>query len=148
MSTRSILHGWPALPLLCVLVACVQTKAAVLDVSAQRGPICPNGVKIFPDTSTIGGPWEAVAMLTSTGSTSMTSVAGMMNSQRQKAAQVGANGVVLGKVNEPGAGAKVAGAFLGTGTNRNGDAMAIYIPGDSARVQRACIGVQNRVEVR
>ena len=130
--------------LLAPAVACVQTKAAVLDVTAQRAPICSDAVKIFPDSASISQPWEAVAMLTSTGATGSTSVAGMMNSQRQKAAQVGANGVILGKVNEPGSGAKVVGAFLGTGTQRTGDAMAIWVPGDTGRITLACDGIKNR----
>ena len=135
------------IPVLLSVVSggCVQTKAAVVDVSAQRAPICPDGVKLFQDSSAIGQPWELVAILTSTGETGSTSVAGMMNSQRKKAAKVGANGVILGRVNEPSSGAKVAGAFLGTGTRRTGDAMAIFIPGDSERVARACVGAENRV---
>lgn len=133
-------------PLLLMLLGsgCVQTKAAVLDVSAQRAPICSNGVKLYPDSASVGQPWELIAILTSTGQTGSTSVAGMMNSQRQKAAPVGANGVILGHDTEPGSGAKVAGAFLGTGTQRTGDAKAILVPGDSERVARACNGTQNR----
>ena len=34
------------------------------------------------------------------------------------------------------AGAKVAGALFGTGTERTGQAMAIYVPGDTATIQK------------
>ena len=137
----------PALILLA-LVACVQTNAAVLDVTAQRAPICPDGVKIFTDTSEIGGPYTPVALLNSTGESSWTSEEQMLNSQRRKAAELGANGVLFAQIQEASAGAKVAGAFLGTGSQRKGRATAILVPGDSARVQLACEGVRNRREIR
>lgn len=61
-----------------------------------------------------------------------------MKSQRKKAAEVGANGIILGGIDEPGAMAKVMGGFLGTGTSRKGKALAIYIPADSARIEALC----------
>ena len=130
------------------LGACVRTNAAVLDVTAQRAPICPNGVKIFTDTAQIGGPYQAVALLNSTGESNWTSEQQMLESQRQKAAEVGANGILFTGIQEASAGAKVAAAFLGTGTQRKGHATAIFVPGDSARVAAACDGIANRMEVR
>lgn len=130
--------------LLLLVPACVQTNAAVLDVTAKRAPICPNGVKIFPDTSAIGGKYEEVAILNSTGESDWTSEEGMLNSQRQKAAELGANGVLFQAINEASAGAKVAAAIFRTGTERKGHSLAIYVPADSARVAAACDGTKNR----
>lgn len=127
-----------------VLAACVQTNAAVLDVTVVRAPICPDGVKIFPDTASIGGAYERVAILTSTGSSDYTSANGMLNSQRQRAAALGANGVLVGQIHEASSGAKVAGAIFGVSTQRTGEALAINVPGDSTRVARACDGTKNR----
>ena len=79
-----------------------------------------------------------MALLNSAGSTAFTSEAGMMKSQRQKAADIGATGVILTGIDEPGAGAKVAGAFLGTGTERKGKALAIFAPADTAKVYGVC----------
>ena len=134
--------------MLCALAACVQTNAAVLDVTARRAPICPNGVKIFTDTASIGGSYVAVALLNSTGESNWTSEQQMLESQRKKAAQVGANGILFTGIQEASSGAKVAAAFLGTGTQRKGHATAIFVPGDSARVAAACNGVTNRMEVQ
>jgi hypothetical protein len=77
-------------------------------------------------------------LLNSTGSTGFTSESGMMKSMRKKAADVGANGIIMGNIDEPGAGAKVVGAFLGTGTQRKGKSVAILVPSDSVRVQQVC----------
>jgi uncharacterized protein YpmB len=62
----------------------------------------------------------------------------MINSQRKKAAKIGANGLILGDVRDASTGAKVAQALLGTSANRKGKAIAIYIPEDTARVRQAC----------
>ena len=43
-----------------------------------------------------------------------------------------------GSIDEPGAGAKVAGAFLGTGTERKEKSVAIFVPEDMGRVRRVC----------
>lgn len=148
ISTRRARHLLTAALLAGALGACVQTNAAVLDVTAQRAPICPNGVKIFTDTAQIGGPYQAVALLNSTGESTWTSEQQMLESQRRKAAEVGANGVLFTAIQEASSGAKVAAAFLGTGTQRKGRSTAIYVPSDSARVAAACIGTTNRLEVR
>ncbi len=65
----------------------------------------------------------------------------MIKSQRGKAAQMGANGIILGGIDEPSAGAKVAGAFLGTPVERKGKALAIWVPADSARTRAICDSV-------
>ncbi len=67
-----------------------------------------------------------------------TNESNMAGSMRKKAAEVGANGIIMGNIDEPSAGAKVAAAVFGTSTERKGKAVAIYIPADSARVQQAC----------
>jgi hypothetical protein len=127
-----------------MFVACVHTNAAVLDVTQQFAPICPDGVKVFPDTTGIARPYQQVALLNSTGESGSTSEGGMIKSQRQKAAKLGANGIILGGFQEPRAGTKIIGAVLGTGSQRKGSAMAIYIPADTSRVRVACNGTENR----
>lgn len=68
------------------------------------------------------------------GEASWTNEEKMFNSMRKKAGEMGANGIILDAISEPGAGAKVAGAILGTGVERKGKAIAIYVfPADSVR---------------
>ncbi len=130
----------------CVLggVACVHTNAAVMDVTEKRAPLCADGVKVFSDTSKIRQTYQEVALLNSKGESGSTSEAGMIKNQRKKAAELGANALVLTGFQEPKAGTKIVGALLGTGAERNGSALAIYVPGDSARVRQACNGTNNR----
>lgn len=119
-------------------VACTRTNAALMDNSVHLARTCPDAVKMYTSPSTVGAPYQEVALLNSTASTGFTSEAGMMKSMRKKAAEVGANGIIMGNIDEPSAGAKVAGAFLGTGTERKGKSVAIYVASDSARVRTVC----------
>jgi hypothetical protein len=68
----------------------------------------------------------------------------MYESMRRKAAQLGANGVILAPVQEPKAGTNIIGALFGTGAERKGGATAIWVQGDSARIEQACEGTRNR----
>lgn len=60
----------------------------------------------------------------------------MIAAARKMAAQIGANGILMPKVQEPSAGAKVAAALLGVGTTRRGEIVAIFYR-DTARTDAA-----------
>lgn len=94
-------------------------------------------------TSAPGNRGGVLDILNSSGETGSTSERGMYDSMRKKAAEAGANGIILGNIVEPTAGTKIVGALFGTGSQRKGTSTAIYIPSDSTRVQ-ACNGVENR----
>jgi hypothetical protein len=121
-----------------VFAACTQTNAALMDNSVHLARTCPDGVKIYTSPAKVGTTYTEVALLNSAGNTGFTTESGMMKSMRKKAAEVGANGIIMSEIAEPGAGAKVAGAFLGTGTERKGKSVAIFVPEDTGRVRRVC----------
>jgi hypothetical protein len=93
---------------------------------------------LYTTPASVGGPYTEVALLNSTGASGWTTESGMMKSMRKKAADVGANGIIMGNIDEPGAGAKVAAAVFGTATERKGKSVAIYVPTDTARVRDVC----------
>jgi hypothetical protein len=123
-----------------VFAACTQTNAALMDNSVHLARTCPDGVKIYTSPAKVGTTYTEVALLNSAGSTGFTTESGMMKSMRKKAAEVGANGIIMSGIDEPGAGAKVAAAFLGTGTERKGKSVAIFVPEDTGKVRRVCKG--------
>ena len=127
-----------------LLAACVSTNAVQLNPSAQRAPVCTNAVQLYTDSSRVGKAFEELAILNSKGESGMTSERGMYESMRRKAAQLGANGVILAPVQEPKAGTKIIGALFGTGAERKGGAIAIWVPGDSGRIAESCEGNRNR----
>lgn len=61
------------------------------------------------------------------GESSWTNENQMLSAARKKAATMGANGIILGSVQEPSSGAKVAGALLGIATMRRGEVVAIRV---------------------
>lgn len=118
--------------------ACTRTNVALLDQSLRPPPTCEEGILMYTSPDRAPSGYVELALLNSAGSTAFTSEAGMMKSQRQKAADIGATGIILGGIDEPGAGAKVAGAFLGTGTERKGKAVAIFAVTDTSKVYGVC----------
>lgn len=51
----------------------------------------------------------------------------MFESMKKKAGEMGANGVILDALTEPGSGAKVAAAIFGVSAQRKGKALAIWV---------------------
>jgi hypothetical protein len=120
-----------SLLLLTGSVACVQTNAVVLNpTAAPLRPIAPDSVRIFMSEAELDTlAFTRVAIIEATGSGEFTSQAKMIEAMREKASKLGANGILVPTIAEPGAGAKVAGAIFGTGTERKGSVVAIYITG-------------------
>ena len=124
--------------ILMVTAACVQTNAAVMDQSLKLARTCPMAVKLYSSPATVGAEYQEIALLNSSGVSDFTNESQMMTSMRQAAAKLGATGVIMGNIDEPSAGAKVAAAVFKTMTERKGKSVAIYVPGDSARVAGIC----------
>lgn len=68
----------------------------------------------------------------------------MIQSMRDKAAEVGANGIILSGIDEPSALTKVIGQVAKTGSQRKGKAMAIYIPSDSTNTATTCANASKK----
>ena len=139
------------------LAAChsVSTNATLIDPTAHLARTCPAAVKLFTTPDRVQQPYHEVALLSSRGKTSYSSEDDMIKSMREKAARVGANGIILSGIDEPSAMAKIAGQvaqvavdaagmFGDISAERNGRAMAIYVPADSARTITACADVKKR----
>lgn len=139
------------LPVAALLSACrsVSTNATLIDPTSHLVRTCPTAVKLFTTPDRVQQPYREVALLNSSGQTSYSSESDMIKSMRERAAKVGANGLILNGIDEPSAMAKLAGvaaqvAADATGqiaqisAERKGRAMAIYIPADSSRTTAAC----------
>jgi hypothetical protein len=126
--------------LLALATGCVHTNASVLDPTLTYRKTCPNAVQVFTTAERVPSAYREVALLNSKGESSWTDEKGMLESQRRKAAEVGANGLILGETREPNAGTKIIGSLFGTGAERKGRAIAIWIPEDSERTREICSG--------
>ena len=121
-----------------ICVSCITTNAVRLDESIALAPICPAGVRVFTDSSKVGQPYQEIALIDSKGDDEMTGESGMLQSEKRKAADLGANGLILGVMQGASTGAKVWHALLWTKADRKAKATAIYIAADSLRVRTAC----------
>jgi hypothetical protein len=110
-----------------MLCACVSTNAAVMNTSLIRPAIHPDSVVIYRTADQVPRKYDEIALLNSKGDVDMTDEAKMFKSMRKKAAELGANGVILGEMKDPGTGAKVAKVLIGTSANRKGKSVAIYV---------------------
>ena len=116
-----------------VLSGCVSTNATMLGTATMhRAAIPQQTVKLYRSADQVPGKYEEIALLHSHGASTMTSEPQMLESMKRKAAELGANGVILDALTEPSAGAKIAGAFLGYAPQRTGKSVAIYVypPGE------------------
>ena len=122
-----------AVSVAALVVACVQTNAVRLGNAPVREPVPEDQVVVYRTADQVPRRYEEIALLNAKGEASWTNEEKMFNSMRKKAGEMGANAIILDAISEPGAGAKVAGALLGTGAERKGKAIAIYVfPADSA----------------
>lgn len=128
-----------ALTAAALLSGCVTTNAAVLGTQSEKRPaLLPADVALYRFASQVPGRYEEIALLNSAGDSSFTDEAKMFMSMKKKAGELGANGVILDALSEPGAGAKVAAAIFGVSAQRKGKAIAIYMfPGTQAQVPAA-----------
>lgn len=129
--------------LLLPLAACVQTNATLLNPSpVARATVDPATVRIYRTADQIGHRFEELAILNSTGESSWTNEHNMLESMRRKAGALGANAIILDDIREASAGAKVAGAFLGTGSERKGRSVAVFVfyPDSAAAAARNTTG--------
>lgn len=118
------------LSLLAVAVlatACVSANAVRLGDGPLRPPSPEDKVVIYRTAERVPGKYEEIALINASGESSYTDEEQMFKAMRKKAAELGANALILDAVNEPGAGAKVAAAIFGVGANRKGKAIAIYV---------------------
>lgn len=112
---------------LAILAACVTTNATRLGSGPIRPKIPAEQVVLYRTAEQVPNRYEEIAILHSEGEVSWTDEADMYESMKKKAAELGANAIILDALSEPSAGAKVAGAFLGTGAERKGKAIAIFV---------------------
>lgn len=105
---------------------CISTQATRLG-SSDRPSVSEDAVRVYRTAETIGCEYEEVAIINAQGSSGMTNENQMIRAAKKRAAKSGANALVLSRINEPSAGAKVAGAIFGVSPERRGEMIAVYV---------------------
>jgi hypothetical protein len=123
---------------LCFMASCRTTKAVQLGtMTAGRPPVPWDKVLVFRSAADVPGKYEEVALIESSADTMWTTKAGMWKSMKKKAGGLGCNAIILDAESEPKAGTKIlAAALLGTGAERRGKAIGIYIYPDETAIKK------------
>jgi len=87
----------------------------------------PEEVTIYLEDEDIPGDFEKIAILNASGATQWSTLNQMYRALKNKAALIGANGILVLKVNEPSAGAKIAAEMSKTVTFRKAEMLAILV---------------------
>ena len=116
---------------LLFLAGCVFTQATMLDGTAYL-PVDADDVVLYldeADIEDIEDEWESIAIIHAQGDATWTRESKMLKAARKRAGKIGANGILIEDINEPSAGAQIAGEILGTGSTRRGRMIAIRVFG-------------------
>jgi len=138
----SLIVARPTLAVACVaLVAACAARSHIVATNPALSlpPTCADAVPVYPDREHVPYDYYEVALITAEGNSVYAGNGDLLKAIRNKAAAVGANGVVLSSLGATHATVKVIGAALGSNdAERKGRAIAIWMPSDTARVREAC----------
>lgn len=114
-----------------LIVSCVSTTATMLGgaVRPETAQLQPEQIVIYRNAEQIGKPFREIAILNSSGSSVYTSMGQFYISMQTRAAEAGANAVIIGENHEPSTAAEIAAVFLGSPSTRKSEATAIWVEG-------------------
>ncbi|MEA2764858.1 MAG: hypothetical protein QOK07_1262 [Gemmatimonadaceae bacterium] len=102
-------------------------------------PTCTDAVAAYGDRDQVPYDYYEVALVTAEGNSVYTGNGDLLKAMRSNAASVGANGLVINSLGATHATVKIIGAAVGgNDADRKGQAIAIWMPSDTARVREAC----------
>ena len=117
----------PLVGLTLVISACVTVNKTVLDQSFVAAPVPKEDVHIYLPGDEVP-EHTRIAILHAEGDVDLTDESDMIDKLREEAGKLGANAIIMGELKDPGTGAMVANAILGTDAERKGQAIAIFVP--------------------
>jgi hypothetical protein len=98
-------------------------------------------VRVYPGHDHVPYDYYEIALISAEGNSVYSGNGDLLKSIRNQAASLGSNGVVVDSLRASHATVKILGAALGgNDADRKGQAVAIWMPSDTARVREACSG--------
>ncbi len=122
------------------LTACrTHNSIVATNPALALSPTCTDAVSAYADRDHVPYDYYELARVTAEGNSVYTGNGDLLKAMRSKAASVGANGLVINSLGATHATVKVIGAAVGgNDAERKGQAIAIWMPSDTARVREAC----------
>ena len=138
---RTDLPRLVSLTLLAAMTACgARSHIVARNLALTLAPTCADAVRVY-SSDEVPYDYYEIALVSAEGNSVYTGNGDLLKSVRNQAASVGANGVVVDSLRATHATVKVLGAALGgRDAERKAQAIAIWMPSDTARVREACSG--------
>ena len=132
-----------AVPLVVAALAAsacgVRTKTTDVSPTMSRAPTCDEAVDVYKSRAEVPYDYYELAWINAEGNSVWTTDGQITAQIKKKAAENGANGIIVNDFTESKATTKVIGAAVGGNTaDTKTSALAIYMPGDANRVTLKC----------
>lgn len=130
--------------LACVLAvgsACGGVKKTTTDINPNisRAPTCANAIAVYNSRADVPYDYYELAWIEASGNSVWTTDNQLQTQIRNGAAKVGANAVIVNPVSQSKSTVKILGEAIGSSSaTQKASALAVYMPGDAARVRQAC----------
>ena len=117
----------------------VRTHTTDVSPALARAATCDEAVDVYTSRAAVPHDYYELAWISAEGNSVYTSEGKITSQVRKKAADVGANAIIVNDFKESGATAKVVGAALGSASaDSKVSARAIYMPDEADRVRLKC----------
>lgn len=141
MNGITTLKGIALASALAVSGACAGVRKTTTDLnpSITRPPTCAAAIAVYNSRADVPYDYYELAWIQASGNSVWTTDNQLQTQIRNGAAKVGANAVIVNPVTQSKSTVKVLGEAIGTSSaTQKATALAIYMPGDAARVTTAC----------
>src|SRR2546423_15454943 len=142
----SRMNTFKAIAVTCAVAAasaCAGVKKTTTDLnpSVSRPSTCAAAIAVYNSRADVPYDYYELAWIEASGNSVWTTDNQLQTQIRNGAAKVGANAVVVNPVTQSKSTVKVLGEAIGANSaTQKATALAIYMPGDAARVRTACGG--------
>jgi hypothetical protein len=141
MSRTNTLKAIALASALAAASACAGVKKTTTDLnpSVTRPSTCAAAIAVYNSRADVPYDYYELAWIEATGNSVWTTDNQLQTQIRNGAAKVGANAIIVNPVTQAKSTVKILGEAIGTSSaTQKATALAIYMPGDAARVRQAC----------
>jgi hypothetical protein len=141
MSETNAFKGIALVWALAVGSACAGIKKTTTDLnpSVSRPATCSAAIAVYNSRADVPYDYYELAWIEASGNSVWTTDNQLQTQIRNGAAKVGANAVIVNPVIQSKSTVKILGEAVGAhSATQKATALAIYMPGDAARVRQAC----------
>jgi hypothetical protein len=136
---QSFLRGTTLALLLSTGACAVKTHSTDISPSISRNPTCAKAIEIYNSRADVPSSYYELAWIQAEGNSVWTTDSQMRSEMQKRAAEAGANGLIVNDVSQNKTGVNVLGEAVGgkTATARS-SGLAIWMPAGADRTRLAC----------